>query len=135
MAIEIDETTAVEISTDDGTTWIEIGDLTNVSVNHGRDEPTLRRVFGTATPYSSTGERNDSYSFNGLYDTADAGQTAAMAQLETGDLIMLRVLVDGTNGESQSVRLTQYDYTGDAEGDFWEVSIAATGVGAITAVP
>lgn len=82
-------------------------------------------VFDQTTPYVIPGARGQKFSFGGLWQPDDAGQSALVDAEALNDPVTISILWDGTNGFSQEVLVTNISFTTTPEG-FQEVTFEAT---------
>lgn len=85
-------------------TYVDCNDLTTLSKNSTRNKQT-QSVFMRATAYTTYGQREVTYSLNGLLSVGDSGQDALRTAEETNDVIFVKILWDGTNGFSVPCRV------------------------------
>lgn len=112
-----------------------IADLTDYTADHGSEEPTTVRVFG-GSPHVRTGALTDDYSLGGLYNPADTnGQNVLKNARDNGVSCWLQVLPNGTAGYQQKIKVTRYEDSAEADGDYVRVAFDAVRDGAATVVP
>jgi predicted secreted protein len=125
----------IKVGATDTGPFASIANLTGYTATHSREAETRTRVFAREDAYVKQGDKETSYDLNGLYDTADTeGQNVLRDAYEDETEIYLQVLHDGANGYQQAVQISEYSDSGEADGEYVEVSFTAISAGAKTDV-
>ena len=95
-------------------TFVVVNDISEFSKSVTRDSSQVR-VFARATPYVVTGGRNATYTATGFFNPTDPGQQRLRDMEAVDTPVKIRLLYDGTNGFTQEVKVTSYDYGASAE--------------------
>jgi hypothetical protein len=106
--------------------------LTSIRKTSDTDE-NVHPAFG-GTKYVVPGTRNQGLEIGGFLDTTDTGQAALRTAESTRVAIRIQVLFDGVNGFDQSVRVTNFTHSAEAEGDLQPISFSVVGNAAATIV-
>jgi hypothetical protein len=85
-------------------TYVDCNDLTTLSKNSTRNKQT-QSVFMRATAYATYGQREVTYSVNGLLSVGDSGQDILRAAEASNDVVFVKITWDGTNGFSVPCRV------------------------------
>lgn len=86
-----------EISSDGGTTWVDINGVKGASPKLGRLKLDVT-AFGDDFVKSIAGIKDTALTFDYFINYDDAGQDALRTAEEAKDEIKIRLLLDGTNG-------------------------------------
>ena len=111
--------TTVEVSNDDGSTWLTAGGINSVSVSSERDELEVTDFeSANAARERLMGLKSWSVSLSGHF-VANAAQDAIRAHIDEGDdndELLIRVLWDGSAGVSIPTCGSSYDVSSELEG-------------------
>lgn len=95
---EIEGSTVIfEISTDGGTTWVDLNRVKGSSPKIGRMKLDVT-AFGNDFVKSIAGIQDSALTFDYFIDYSDAGQNAWRTAEAAKDEVQIRVLLDGTHG-------------------------------------
>lgn len=106
--------------------------LTTIRKASDTDE-NIHPAFG-GTKYVVPGTRNQTLEIGGFLDTSDTGQAALRTAESTRVPIRIQVLFDGVNGFDQSVRVTNFTHSAEAQGDLQPITFSVVGNAAATVV-
>ena len=90
-------------------------------------------VFDQVTPYTVAGQRGQNFSFGGLYQPDNAGQSALFAAELANTPVTIGVRWDGTNGYNQLCNITAISFSTTPEG-FQEVTFECSATADATVV-
>jgi len=117
-----------------GADWTEVDELNSASMNANGENIDITK-FGDDYRARIQAIKDASYALGGFYDKDDTnGQVAIRAAYAGNTAIYIMVLVDGTNGWSQQVRVAGFNLTIAVDGAV-EVAIDLEGTGDISDVP
>lgn len=76
----------------------------------------------SGVPLVIAAETGETFAIGGFYDKADAGQLRLIAMARAGTSTKLKVLPDGVNGFTQSVKVLSYKHDASAGENFQTIS-------------
>lgn len=113
--------TVIEASSASAGTYNPISDLNTINKGSNRQIDSFP-VFQRETAHQVPGAREVTLTLNGYLSAGDTGQDLVRSTEAADGTVFVKTLPDGTNGESQGMRVGSREWSADASGGLQPVS-------------
>jgi len=113
-------------------TWSLVGGIRGFDHTDGNEGETRQRVFGQAAAIVKAGSPNSEYSFDMLYDPTDTNGQVVLRAAKASQADVEIAIVNGATagaeeGWHETVKVTEFTVSDEADGSFAEGSLSLIG--------